>query len=427
MSGSLDHALIRQLFDELSAALEARGVRGHVYLIGGGAMITGYGRDRTTKDVDVRIDEAKDEVLAAAAAIGERYGLDERWLDLGAAQFVPRGDDVRAKTVHNSPGLLVTGASAEHLLAMKVFAGRRPDLDDIKHLAGILGIRRTSTAIRICERAYPGWLVMERTRRNVGDAIADARAERGEPVPELTLERNTTLRAEGAGSRSYEIMAEEQADGSETLHVTVRDPAAPDHDEQRPVRRVYGAPGPIRTLKGANVAVHAYERQARTRDGMAPMETPVELKRVEVLRVEGERGRRYRAEWIRSGAAADWLDVSVTDLSSADDEQGDHERVLQRTRGDGVVRSIEQANEVINRYEQEAAAQDRRGAEGRELLRTGGDPAVQAPQRPNKRRSGPDGRNPSTTGSKPQSEAAGPNGETDSSTSRARRVLPHMG
>ena len=44
MSGSLDHALIRQLFDELSAALEARGVRGHVYLIGGGAMITGYGR-----------------------------------------------------------------------------------------------------------------------------------------------------------------------------------------------------------------------------------------------------------------------------------------------------------------------------------------------------------------------------------------------
>ena len=209
MSGSLDQALIRQLFDELSAALEARGVRGHVYLIGGGAMITGYGRNRTTKDIDVRIDEAKDEVLAAAAAIGARHGLDERWLDLGAAQFVPRGDDVRAKTIHNSPGLLVTGASAEHLLAMKVFAGRRPDLEDIKHLTGILGITRTSDAIRICERAYPGWLVMERTRRNVGDAIAEGREERGEPVPELTLERNTTLCAEGAGSRRYEVMTEE--------------------------------------------------------------------------------------------------------------------------------------------------------------------------------------------------------------------------
>ena len=357
MSGSLDHALIRQLFDELSAALEARGVRGHVYLIGGGAMITGYGRDRTTKDVDVRIDEAKDEVLAAAAAIGECHGLDERWLDLGAAQFVPRGDDVRAKTIHNSPGLLVTGASAEHLLAMKVFAGRRPDLDDIKHLAGILGITRTSDAIRICEQAYPGWLVMERTRRNVGDAIADGREERGEPVPELMLEKTTTLRAEGAASRSYEVTAAQRADGSETLHVTVRDPEVPDHDEQRPVRRVYGAPGPIRTLEGANAAVNAYERQARTRDGMAPMETPVELKPIEVLRAEGERGRRYRAEWIRSGAPADRLDVSVIDPSSADEEHGAEERVLQRTTGDGVVRSIEQANEVINRYEQEAAVQ----------------------------------------------------------------------
>ena len=250
MSGSLDHALIRQLFDELSAALEARGVRGHVYLIGGGAMITGYGRNRTTKDIDVRIDESKDDVLAAAAAIGARHGLDERWLDLGAAQFVPRGDDVRAKTIHNSPGLLVTGASAEHLLAMKVFAGRRPDLEDIKHLTGILGITRTSDAIRICERAYPGWLVVERTRRNVGDAIAEGREERGEPVPELTLKRNTTLRAEGAGSRRYEVMTEERADGSETLHVTVRDPEAPDHDEQRPVRRVYGAPGPDPHARG---------------------------------------------------------------------------------------------------------------------------------------------------------------------------------
>ena len=370
MSGSLDHALIRQLFDELSAALQARGVRGHVYLVGGGAMITGYGRDRTTKDVDVRIDEAKDEVLAAARAVGERHGLDERWLDLGAAQFVPRGDDVRAKTIHNSPGLLVTGASAEHLLAMKVFAGRRPDLEDVKHLAGILRITRTGDAIRICERAYPGWLVMERTRRNVGDAIADAREERGEPVPELTFEKNRTLRAEGARSRSYEVMAETRADGSETLHVTVRDPEAPDHDEHRPIRTVYGAPGPIRTLEGANAAVNAYERQARTRDGMPPMEAPVELKPVEVLRAEGERGRRYRAEWIRRGVVADRLDVSVTDPSGADEERGAHERGLQRTTGDGVVRSIEQANEVINRYEQEAAGQDRPGGRDRKPVRT---------------------------------------------------------
>ena len=384
MSGSLDHGRIRQLFDELSAALEARGVRGHVYLVGGGALITGYGRNRTTKDVDVRIDEAKDEVLAAAKTIAERNGLDDNWLDLEAAQFVPRGDDVRAKTVYNSPGLVVTGASAEYLLAMKVFAAREPDLQDIKHLAGVLGIGKASDAIRICEQAYPGWLVMEKTRREVEDAVADAREERGEPVPKLALEENRTLRAKGAGSRSYEAMAEAEADGSETLRVTAHDPEAPDHDEQRPVRTVYGEPHPIRTLEVAKAAVNAYERYARTRDGMAPMKTPLELERIEVLRAEGERGRRYRAEWIRADGRADGLDVTVTDPSRPGEDHGARERVLLRTTGDGVVRSLKEANEVVNRYEQGAAGQDWPGMGGRKPLRTGGDPAVRAPQRPDK-------------------------------------------
>ena len=171
MSGSEDHGRIRELFDELSAALEARGVRGHVYLVAGGALITGcghvylvvggalitgYGGDRTRKDVGVRIDEAKDEVLAAAKTVAERNGLDDNWLDIEAAQFVPRGDEVRAKTVYDSPGIVVTGASAEYLLAMKVFAAREPDLQDIKHLAGMLGIDEASDAIRICGRTQAG-------------------------------------------------------------------------------------------------------------------------------------------------------------------------------------------------------------------------------------------------------------------------------
>ena len=51
MSGSEDHGRIRELFDELSATLDARGVRGDVYLVVVGAQITGYVGDRTRKDV----------------------------------------------------------------------------------------------------------------------------------------------------------------------------------------------------------------------------------------------------------------------------------------------------------------------------------------------------------------------------------------
>ena len=114
------------------------------------------------------------------------------------------------------------------------------------------------------------------------------------------------------------------------------------------------------------------------------MKTPLELERIEVLRAEGERGRRYRAEWIRADGRADGLDVTVTDPSRPGEDHGARERVLLRTTGDGVVRSLEEANEVVNRYEQGAAGQARPGIGGRKPLRTGGDPGVRAPQRPDK-------------------------------------------
>ena len=103
------------------------------------------------------------------------------------AQFVPRGDDVRAKSVYDSPGIVVTGALAEYLLAMKVFVAREPDLQDIKHLAGMLRIDEASDAIRICG-AYPARLGSGGEEAQRIEAVADAREERGEPLPELTLE-----------------------------------------------------------------------------------------------------------------------------------------------------------------------------------------------------------------------------------------------
>ena len=150
-----------------------------------------------------------------------------------------------------------------------------------------------------------------------------------------------------------------------------------------PSGTVYGEPHPIRTLEVANAAVNACERYARTSDGMAPRKTPLEPERIEVLKAEGERGRRYRAELIRAGGRADRLDVTVTDPSRPGKDHGARERVL-RTTGDGVVRSLEAANEVVNRYELAAAGQVWPGMGGRKLAWAGRDPAVRAPRRPDR-------------------------------------------
>ena len=60
-----------------------------------------------------------------------------------------------------------------------------------------------------------------------------------------------------------------------------------------------------------------------------------------------------------------------------------------RTSGDGALRNTEQANEVINPYEQESPAQNRPGTQDRKPVRKGGtpeppggpggDPTVRAP------------------------------------------------
>ena len=68
---------------------------------------------------------------------------------------MPREADARAPTLYNSPYLVVTGASAEHMLAMKLESGRNTDRQDVEILLDHLAIRGPDEAIRIHERLFP--------------------------------------------------------------------------------------------------------------------------------------------------------------------------------------------------------------------------------------------------------------------------------
>ena len=175
MSGSLDRNRIMKLFETLSARLAARGIRGQLYIVGGSAMIVGYGRERTTRDVDARIEYAKDEVLAAADEIAAEQGLDPNWLNENARLFMPPARDDRARTVFNTPGLVVTGASPEHMLAMKIDAARNSDEDDIGVLVDQLGITSADEAFEIYRRVLPHTAAVDARRRELVSKIVDER------------------------------------------------------------------------------------------------------------------------------------------------------------------------------------------------------------------------------------------------------------
>ena len=69
---------------------------------------------------------------------------------------MPEGDDTAAQTVFDSPHLVVTGASAEFLLAMKLYAARGADWEDIDTLCRKLDIGTPAQAVDIYESVFPG-------------------------------------------------------------------------------------------------------------------------------------------------------------------------------------------------------------------------------------------------------------------------------
>lgn len=80
---------------------------------------------------------------------------------------MPRGRDGRARTVYGDRHLVVTAASAEHLLAMKVRAARLKDREVILFLARLLGLSSAREVFDLHDEVFPD---DPPRRRNLADA-----------------------------------------------------------------------------------------------------------------------------------------------------------------------------------------------------------------------------------------------------------------
>lgn len=136
---SLTRAEITALLTELGARLDAEGVRGDMFVVGGAAMALAYNTRRMTADVD-GVFEPKMLIYDAAAQIAARHsGLPANWLNDAVKGLLP-GRDTDARVILDVPGLTVSVASPRYLLALKVQAARIDrDADDILLLAEACG------------------------------------------------------------------------------------------------------------------------------------------------------------------------------------------------------------------------------------------------------------------------------------------------
>ena len=142
-------------FRELSRELQWHHVRAHIYVIGGAAMALGFDDRRHTMDVDALIKRGHGPCVDAVRRIGRRRGWPDTWLNEEAVPAIPRGRDGRARTVYGDRNLVVTAASAEHLLAMKVRAARPKDRKDIGFLAKRLGLSSAREVLDLHDKVFP--------------------------------------------------------------------------------------------------------------------------------------------------------------------------------------------------------------------------------------------------------------------------------
>ena len=101
MSGDLDRAKILDAFEMLSLHLRHKGIRAHIYVFGGAAMVLTDRRSRTTAYIDAWIVDATGSVIQAAREIAAKLGLPRNWLndDIRTLSIMPPPHDTRAAIV----------------------------------------------------------------------------------------------------------------------------------------------------------------------------------------------------------------------------------------------------------------------------------------------------------------------------------------
>jgi predicted nucleotidyltransferase len=158
----LGRAELERAFTVLGERLVRRGVVADVFVVGGAAMALAYDATRVTRDVD-SLFVPHGIVLEEARNVAEDLGLPPWWLNEQASVYISGKDDPDKRRVFDHPGLRVTAASPRHVFAMKAFAARTRDVDDLRVLAEIIGVESADAALRICAEFYPDEAVSPRS------------------------------------------------------------------------------------------------------------------------------------------------------------------------------------------------------------------------------------------------------------------------
>jgi hypothetical protein len=139
---------------------------------GGSALALAYDLRRTTKDVDAVYEADKDFIPNAVAAIAEDLDLPTDWLNDAVKGYLSQNEPGNMLKFASYPsesevGLRVFVPAPEYFFAMKcidirIGAGSN-DVEDVRKLALVCGIKNSDEALKIVESFYPGSRIPPKT------------------------------------------------------------------------------------------------------------------------------------------------------------------------------------------------------------------------------------------------------------------------
>ena len=157
---------------EVAQRLERRGLQARLYVAGGAAMALAYDADRLTRDIDAAITHGHGALMEEVRCIARARRWPTTWLNEQASFYMPPAPDRHGEVVFDHPALVVTVASAAHMLAMKARSARATDVTDMVNRLQRTGLSTAEEVDNPVASVFPDERLGQRHRRWVEDVIA---------------------------------------------------------------------------------------------------------------------------------------------------------------------------------------------------------------------------------------------------------------
>ncbi len=171
-----DRATLEAAFERIGEMAVAAGKIVEISVYGGSALVLTLNHRPATRDVDAVFERDRAFIRRATEDVASEFGWRSDWLNDSVKGFLSRVDaQPGVKTLFRTfpagdVGLRVLVASPGYLFAMKCLAMRAGgvselgDIDDVRQLADVLGLRTAYEAITLVARYYPADALPPKTR-----------------------------------------------------------------------------------------------------------------------------------------------------------------------------------------------------------------------------------------------------------------------